>query len=198
MQPLSVLKSAIFTLLILTLGVSAQAATYYVAKSGNNSNSGSEAQPWLTVQHAANQVQPGDTVSVKAGSYNERVVLKNSGTAGGGYITFQNFPGDKPILDGTGLGNGMMVSSLNLSYIKIQGFHIKNHIGGGIIFEGGGEFIEIRNNEISDQTHQGPQGHAILVLGAYSWPYIYSARTNRNHRQQTIFTMSKLALIRLR
>ncbi|MEZ4271558.1 MAG: hypothetical protein R3C68_09040 [Myxococcota bacterium] len=59
----------------------AHAANYYVAKNGGNGNPGSEAQPCgLTVQHAVNQAEAGDTVNVKAGTY-RRVVLKNSGNA---------------------------------------------------------------------------------------------------------------------
>jgi hypothetical protein len=45
------------------------AATYYVAMKGNDSNSGTEAQPWRTLQKAADSVQAGDTVRIRAGDY---------------------------------------------------------------------------------------------------------------------------------
>lgn len=149
---------------------SAFAANYYVAKNGNNSGPGTEAQPWLTVQHAANQVAAGDTVHVKAGTYHERVVLKRSGSAAGGYITFKNFSGDKPILDGSSFGSGNMVYGINVSYMKFQGFHIKNYKGGGIYLGGEASHLEIRNNELSNQTFTQPgNGHAIWV-NAYHYP----------------------------
>lgn len=59
----------------------AHAATYYVAVTGNNSNPGTEAQPWRTIQWAANRVQPGDRVLITPGVYTERVVMKTSGTS---------------------------------------------------------------------------------------------------------------------
>ena len=37
-------------------------ATLYVATTGSDSNTGASDNPWLTLQHAANQVGPGDTV----------------------------------------------------------------------------------------------------------------------------------------
>ena len=54
------------------------AATYYVAQGGANAsdeNAGSEEQPWQTLAHAAEQVGPGDTVFIKAGTYRETLRL---------------------------------------------------------------------------------------------------------------------------
>ena len=36
----------------------ATGTTYWVSKSGSNSNSGSEASPWLTLQYAVNKLAP--------------------------------------------------------------------------------------------------------------------------------------------
>ncbi|MCP4422988.1 MAG: hypothetical protein GY803_00705, partial [Chloroflexi bacterium] len=58
---------------------------YYVNQnhpSANDANPGSEALPWLTIQHAADTLQAGDTVYVRAGTYNEMVEPANSGSAG--------------------------------------------------------------------------------------------------------------------
>jgi|GEM_PF-1859076 len=53
----------------LLLSSAAQANTFYVATSGNNSNPGSQSQPWLTLQHAVDTVNPGDTILVESGTY---------------------------------------------------------------------------------------------------------------------------------
>ncbi|MBV9147834.1 MAG: hypothetical protein JO065_18095, partial [Acidobacteria bacterium] len=37
---------------------------YYVAPTGSDSSDGSLSHPWLTLQHAANEVVPGSTVHV--------------------------------------------------------------------------------------------------------------------------------------
>ena len=39
-----------------------QAASCYVAKAGNDSNPGTEAQPWLTIQKSADTIVAGDIV----------------------------------------------------------------------------------------------------------------------------------------
>jgi len=50
------------------------AATYYVATNGSDANPGSEASPWRTIQMAANMLRAGDTVLIKQGVYQEKVV----------------------------------------------------------------------------------------------------------------------------
>jgi len=51
------------------IGVNAFATTYYVATNGSDSNPGTSAQPWATLQHAADTMQPGDTTLIRTGTY---------------------------------------------------------------------------------------------------------------------------------
>jgi hypothetical protein len=60
----------ILTLLALT-ALNAQAATYYVATTGNDSNPGTQAQPFRTIARGIAATADGDTVSVADGTYNE-------------------------------------------------------------------------------------------------------------------------------
>jgi hypothetical protein len=133
--------------------------TYYVSTAGNDNNAGTIGSPWRTIQKAANTVKAGDTVQVRAGTYNEIVTMKTSGDATSGYITFQNYPGEAPIVDGTGLVAGGQTGLFSLegtfNYLIIQGFEIRNFSSSsrgkvpvGIDFEGAGSNIEILNNHI--------------------------------------------------
>ena len=133
--------------------------TYYVSVSGNDTNAGTLAAPWRTIQHAANTVHAGDTVQVRAGTYNEIVTMTTSGNATSGYISFQNYPGELPIVDGTGLVAGGQTGLFSLegtfNCIIIKGFEIRNFSSSsrgkvpvGIDFEGAGSNIEILNNHI--------------------------------------------------
>jgi hypothetical protein len=134
--------------------------TYYVATTGNDANAGTLSAPWRTIQHAANSVHPGDTVQVEGGVYNETVTIPSSGNATAGYITFQSYPGQTAILDGTGLNiaSGQQFGLFTLrtnSYVVIQGFEIRNFqsstngaVPVGIDFEGAGSYIEILNNHV--------------------------------------------------
>ena len=87
----------------------ADASTYYVATNGNNAwsgtlpapNSQDTDGPWRTIQHAATQTGPGDTIYVRGGTYHEWVWLESSdsGTEAAPK-TFAAYPGETPTLDG--------------------------------------------------------------------------------------------------
>ena len=64
------------------LADSVGAADYHVAKSGNDGNFGTESQPLLTIQRAADAAQSGDRVIVHAGVYRERIVPPRGGEPG--------------------------------------------------------------------------------------------------------------------
>lgn len=135
------------------------AATYYVSVSGTDTNPGTLTQPWRTIQKAANSLTPGDQALVRSGTYNERVTVNASGSATGGPVTFQNYPGETPIVDGTGLAVPAADTGLFLiadkSYVVINGFEIRNYktttkdlVPVGIHVTGACSHVEIRNNRI--------------------------------------------------
>lgn len=70
--------------LVLVVGYSvaaAYAATFHVAKTGNDANSGTESKPFLTVQKGIDVAQAGDVVLVDQGYYDQSVVSKRNGVA---------------------------------------------------------------------------------------------------------------------
>jgi len=69
----------VFTLYFL-IPAHTYAATYYIDPSGDDSNPGTQSEPFATIQNAANIVNPGDEVIVKDGTYEEQVVISRSGT----------------------------------------------------------------------------------------------------------------------
>jgi hypothetical protein len=139
----------------------ARKTIYCVATTGSDSNPGTLASPWLTIQHAADSVQPGDTVYVRAGVYNEAVLIRKSGSQSGGYIEFASYPGEHAVIDGTGLnpfqGQGGLIDIRNQSFVIVDGFEIRNfetanasHVPIGIFITGSGSCIKIENNHIHD------------------------------------------------
>jgi len=120
--------------------------TYYVAKTGNDiTGDGSIGNPWLTIQKAANIAVASDTVYVKAGTYNEQVKVKNSGTAGN-YITFKNYATDEVIIDGNGiLSNGGLFHIDDKDYIYVEGFTIYRSHDTGISIVHENHYITIKN-----------------------------------------------------
>ena len=79
--------------LLVTFGFTSwgHAATYYVALDGDNGFTGSDTQPWRTINHAAAQVSAGDTVIVRPGEYHEMVQTEVGGTAENNRVTFVYF-----------------------------------------------------------------------------------------------------------
>jgi len=104
--------------------------TYYVSPSGIDSNPGTQAQPWRTLQKAANTLVAGETVKILPGTYTEKFTPQNSGKEGA-YITYTADPGTV-VIDGTGVslskdvkGDGL-VQIQGKSYLKVQNLWIRN------------------------------------------------------------------------
>ncbi|MGJ8673541.1 right-handed parallel beta-helix repeat-containing protein, partial [Rubritalea sp.] len=83
----------------LLIGVSAQANTY-VSTSGSDSNPGTLAAPFATIQHAVNQSVPGDSVIIRGGSYHEAVDLSGIAGTAARPITITNYQSEEVVLDG--------------------------------------------------------------------------------------------------
>jgi Right handed beta helix region len=150
---------------------------YYVSVNGSDANSGAEAYPWRHIQYAVDKVGPGSTVYVMDGVYNETVTFHSSGGSGA-YITLQNYPGHKPVIDGTGIaisGETGLIVIENKAYIKVIGFEIRNLKAGGVSaafpagiwIRGNGAFLEIRNNIVHDIENSCNRcgAHGIAVYG---------------------------------
>ena len=154
------------------VGPSALSGTvYYVAPTGSDTNPGTEGQPWRTIQKAADTLVSGDTVYIKAGTYKERVVPQNSGSADN-YIVYAASPGDTVIIDGADLNVpewAGLFDITNKAYIKVAGLKITNtgpnpHNPGILVDQS--NHIIVENNYISNTTDSGIgvwSSHHIIV-----------------------------------
>jgi alpha-N-arabinofuranosidase len=91
----------ILTIAAFALAVSAQAAEFHVAKSGNDMNAGSASKPLLTIQAAAELAQPGDTITVHQGVYRERVSPPRGGMSDAQRIIYRAAPGENVAIKGS-------------------------------------------------------------------------------------------------
>ncbi|MBA3531577.1 MAG: right-handed parallel beta-helix repeat-containing protein, partial [Ardenticatenales bacterium] len=161
-----------------------QAPAYYVATTGNDNGPGTLAQPWRTIQKAADTAGAGSTVYVRGGSYPEQVTIHVSGSAAGGFVTFRNYEGETPILDGTAISlnesNSAAIRIEDQSYVVVQGFEIRNYRSASrsvapvaIFVQGSAHHIQLKDNRIHaiettalvDAERQGADAHAIAVYG---------------------------------
>jgi parallel beta-helix repeat protein len=101
--------------------------TFYVAPNGDDSNPGNQAQPWATINKAAQTLKAGETVLVKNGTYGG-VYMDRSGEPGKP-ISFKAFPGDTPKIEITVINSpGFLLEGA--SYIKIDGFDLDYKVPG--------------------------------------------------------------------
>jgi hypothetical protein len=158
----------------------ASGAKFYVAITGNDANPGTLDRPWRTIQKAANTVGAGSTVYVRGGVYTEAVTINVSGRPGKA-ITFQSYPDEVAIIDGSGLtppeGWSALIDIRDRSHLIIQGFEIRNyktalqnHMPMGIFVTGAGDNIQILNNrvhhiETNFKGSEGGDAHGIAVYG---------------------------------
>jgi hypothetical protein len=142
--------------------------TFYVSPTGSDSNPGTLAAPWRTIQKAVNTLSPGQKAQIRAGTYDENVnIYGRSGTATAP-ITIEAYPGEKPII-GTGARRPIEVQS-NSSYFRFRGliFEKSPYESGGQI-DVYGHHIEISNNEIRNGKGKGvytdESSHHVHIIG---------------------------------
>lgn len=129
------------------------AVTYYVAPTGSNSNVGSQAAPFATLQKAHDVAVAGDTIFMRGGTYTfAPTVITRDGTSGNTIKVFC-FTGEVPIIDGATNATGsasypIFLQSANWWHFK--GIEIKNGKEGGIRIDNSSnnifEFNKVHNN----------------------------------------------------
>ncbi len=125
-------------------------ATLYVATSGSDAADGSAAHPWQSLQHAADVVNPGDTVIVHAGNY-RGFYLDRDGTAAA-RIIFQADPGVTITQPNATTPDGINVEGAD--YITIDGFHVVGMPRTGIRAVTDHDVI-LRNNDLDQNGYWG-------------------------------------------
>lgn len=141
---------------VLSGQVSAMAATYYVSPSGSDNTSGTSISPFRTIQHAADIVNPGDTVIIEDGVYTDTngdgIILNvNRGGNSSSWITFKAQNKWGAVLDGqnNSTGYGVLFGS-GANYVRIEGLEIKGCADSGIHDNSSGHDLYFYGNSIHD------------------------------------------------
>lgn len=118
------LRSRVPCLPCLVLGLAlfapiARATTWHVGPTGDDGNPGTEAAPWATLQHAADEVAPGDEVLVADGDY-QTVVVETSGTEAAP-IVFRATGDAANVGPAVPDGDGIVIRA---SWVTFDGFHV--------------------------------------------------------------------------
>jgi len=95
---------------------------YHVAKNGSDTNPGTQASPWKTIQKAATSLGPGEAAYVHGGTYYERITTTNPGEPEAP-IWLMEAPGENVVIKGTGTSGGPFVR-ITQPYWIVDGFEI--------------------------------------------------------------------------
>ena len=126
---------------------------YHVATTGNDANPGTATQPFLTIQHAADIVNPGDGVLVEDGVYtggSTVVYINRSGTAAN-RIVFRAANRWGAIIDGQ---NNASTTGIAIpgGFVWVEGFEVRNTSRYGIDTDVGHDQVVI-GNHVHDIGH---------------------------------------------
>jgi hypothetical protein len=142
----------------------------YVSTSGSDSNNGSAAQPFRTIQGAANAATAGTTVHVRPGVYDETINSSFNGTASAPIRFVSDTPG-AAVVRPTG-ATGTIWSALG-DYVTIEGFNVDGSRSpdARVGIEMGGSHVYVRNNEVHHLVQNGANdsngGAGIVLSGGY-------------------------------
>lgn len=104
-------------------------SSYYVSTIGSDANAGSSASPWATLQHAADSVVAGDSVTVRAGNYTGFVIGWDDPQNGAANapITFKADAGATITIRNSKTNDGINLEGTD--YVIVDGFTIKPTAG---------------------------------------------------------------------
>lgn len=148
-----------------------KAKEIHVTKTGSDSASGSQKNPFITISKAASLAQPGDTITVHTGTYREWVKPLLGGTSENKRITYRAATGEKVLLKGseriitwTDQSNGVWKVELPNSFFGDYNPYALNVSGGwlnygqwhhrGDVYLNGEAFYEKETTEEVKDTEQ--------------------------------------------
>lgn len=144
------------------------------ASTGRDTNSGSEASPYATIgRGVATAAAAGDIITVKAGTYRERVLLSSGGSSAISRITLRAYTAPNGVRDLPqiiGSSHGILIQSsgspgeiIPIGWITIDGFEISGAPYDGIKMYSAHNLI-IKNNYIHNNDDNGILGRGSNVL----------------------------------
>lgn len=161
---------------------------YYVSVNGNDAYLGTEAQPFLTINHGVSVLGPGDLLYVKSGTYDESLWdVVPSGISWATPVALKAYPGDvvtiKPssgkkvirfthsqyiivdgfVLDGTNVEEEVIKITSEAHHIRIQNTEVRNAPSNGILINNVlSNYNELINVDVHDNGASG-RGHGIYI-----------------------------------
>jgi len=141
-------------LFLLTHAELVQAATYYVATTGGDANTGTQSAPFRTVKKGISVLSPGDTLYIRGGNYGESINSNNqtlpAGTSWSSVVTISAYPSESVTI------TNVLLSNSQIRYLVFQDLTIDAQSSvDETVYINGANHIRFRNCEIKNARRQG-------------------------------------------
>lgn len=135
-------------------------ASYYVSPQGDDAAAGTADAPWLTLDHAATQLEAGDALYLAAGTYAEQLVVSSSGTEGNDIIIAAADPDARPVIDGSAVPlDGGLVELAGQSHVELCNLTIRGSRSHGVMVVGSdgvpAAFVTLRGLAVEHSDEAG-------------------------------------------
>lgn len=170
LQKCSLFLGGLIVTLALFLPNTVGANDYYVSTEGNDSNPGTIAASFQTIRKGVTYLTAGDTLYVKAGTYDESILSWQTpipnGTSWDNPVTVAAYPGDTVTIRPPSGSAFFEVADGQPKYLIIDGFIVDggNDARHGFVFTGNTRYIRVQNSEIKNAKESG-----IRLLGVDSY-----------------------------
>lgn len=159
-------------------------ATKYVDNaSGHNCTdapgNGSQAAPYCTIPYGIGQIAGGDTLYVKAGTYADGFTITGPSGTANAHTLIRGFPGDLPIIEGSGFSSGRVKISHSCTYIDFAYFEITNFNQGLYLDDDAGTDVACTNLVVEHlKVHDVGQEGIAIRAGAPTGARHFTVRYN--------------------
>ena len=152
------------------------AIEYYVAKTGNDGNSGAYSSPFLTIQKGMTTMRTGDTLLIRSGTYAEQIDSQfftiPTGTSWENAPIIAAFPGDVVTIKPNGGSQAIGLVHSYIQYVIFDGLIIDainedTANGMGISMTNGANHVRFRNLEVKN----APLNNVLLAKGTGGTEY---------------------------
>ncbi len=149
---------ATLSFMVISDQVSAQGGRTIWVQSGGANGDGSAARPYNDLDVAKRNLRAGDTLVLKAGTYNKSIRIENLQAGPNQWTTIRPADGARVTIRPGG-GDGVLVT--NSSYVRITGLELVGHggsLGSGVQIRNRSHHVTVQNSRIHNWPGSGISG----------------------------------------
>jgi len=114
--------------------------SFYVSKTGSNSNQGSQTNPWSSIQYALSKLQAGDTLYLMEGVYAAEGAKFSTSGRSSAYITLQGL--GNVVIQGTGENSKAAFLTQGRDYLRFRNLTVTDALA-SVDITSGSSFVEV-------------------------------------------------------